>query len=725
MLFLIAVLGCRNKDTLIDSGEPCIATTWYADADGDGYGDALNPTEACELPSGFVEDTTDCDDSNAAIHPGASEDDCTDPVDYNCDGSVGYEDADEDGFAACEDCNDADGAIHPDAEEVCNDVDDDCDGEVDDGVLSTFYADADGDGYGDAEAPSEACEAPDGTVTDDTDCDDTAATSNPGAAEVCDEADNDCDETVDEGVTTTFWADVDGDDYGDSEVPTEACDEPTGFASTDGDCDDTSDSVYPGAEESVADGIDQDCDGGDTCYADVDLDEYGDGTTTSTDLDCEDAGEASVDGDCDDADEDVNPDADELCNGVDDDCDGDIDEDDALNASHWYADDDGDSYGDASDQVSACDQPSGYVSDDTDCDDTDGDTNPGADEYCDGHDDDCDGDVDEDDAVDASTWYEDSDGDGYGNLASTDTACSAPSGFVSDNTDCDDTDSAIKPGATEICNADDDDCDSTVDEGVLGTGTDCPTDSCATILADGSTSDGTYVLEDSSGGTYDVYCDMTTDSGGWTHIGSVVNEAHVTGSHDRNWDSYDVWTDDTTFGTLSSRASADYKSTAFSEVEGDDLLVETDSYSFGFYNVLGADHFADFVDGEYDSTTCSEDFIASGADYSSGLTADQADVMVLVVRPKDTNCSCFPGCNENAILGFQLSSCCWANGLGNTPNGYSSWDVYDNSLLTTSYLSKGTCTAGTYPCSDAGFYNASGVGYTYTNKVTYAHMYVR
>ncbi|HJN76474.1 MAG TPA: MopE-related protein [Myxococcota bacterium] len=725
MFLLLSALSCRNKELPVDTGDPCETFTSYADSDGDGFGDGDNPTEACELPSGNVEDSTDCDDADAAVHPGATEDDCADPVDYNCDGSVGYADADSDGYAACEECDDDDPDINPGAAEICDGIDQDCDGEIDDGVLETFWADADSDGYGDPDAGTEACESPDGYADNGDDCDDTDATSWPGAEEICDEADNDCDGDVDEDVTMTYWADLDEDGYGDSDVPTEACDLPTGFAEVDGDCDDGEATVYPGAEEVVADGIDQDCDSGDTCYTDGDGDDYGSGTTTSTDLDCADTGEAEVEDDCDDGDSAVNPDADEVCNEIDDDCDGDIDEDDAIDADTWYADTDSDDYGDAASSTTACSEPSGYVSDATDCDDTDSDTYPGADEYCDGHDDDCDGDIDEDDAVDASTFYEDADGDSYGNLASTATACSAPSGYVSDDTDCDDTDKTINPAASESCNGDDDDCDGDVDEGVLGTGTDCPADSCATILADGSTADGTYVLEDSSGSTYDVHCDMTTDSGGWTLVGSVVNEAHVTGSHDRNWDSYDVWTDDTTFGTLGSQTTADFKSTAFSEVAGDDMMVETDSYAFAFYNVLGSTDFGDFMTGEYDSSTCSEDFIASGADWSSGLTTDQEDVLVLVVRPKDSNCSCFPGCNENAILGFQLSSCCWANGLGNTPNGYASWDIYDNSLLTTSYISKGTCTAGSYPCSDAGYYNASGTGYTYSNKVTYGLVYVR
>ena len=111
------------------------------------------------------------------------------------------------------------------------------------------------------------------------------------------------------------------------------------------------------------------------------------------------------DSDCDDTVSTTYPGADEYCNGVDDDCDGVVDEDSAVDASPWYEDSDSDGYGNAAVVDVECYQPSGFVADDTDCDDTVSTTNPGADEYCDGVDNDCDGDIDEDSAVDATTWY--------------------------------------------------------------------------------------------------------------------------------------------------------------------------------------------------------------------------------------------------------------------------------------------------------------------------------
>ncbi len=168
--------------------------------------------------------------------------------------------------------------------------------------------------------------------------------------------------------------------------------------------------------------------------------------------------------DCDDGDANQHPGADEYCNGEDDDCDGDTDEDDAVDVGTWYADSDGDSYGDASSIDIDCYEPTGFVADNNDCDDDDATQYPGADEYCNGEDDDCDGDTDEDDAVDVGTWYADSDGDSYGDASSIDIDCYEPTGFVADNNDCDDDDATQYPGADEYCNGEDDDCDGFTDE---------------------------------------------------------------------------------------------------------------------------------------------------------------------------------------------------------------------------------------------------------------------
>ncbi len=468
----------NDCDGLVDDDDPDVTgtDTWYVDADADGYGLDAYTTQACEQPDGYAALGGDCDDGDVAYNPGASETDCADPNDYNCDGSVGYADADGDGWAACEDCNDAQAAINPDGTESCNGVDDDCDGTVDedDAVdAATWYADTDGDSYGDPGNTTAACDRPSGYVADDSDCDDADAAVHPAAAERCNGVDDDCDGSVDEGVTTTFFADADGDGFGDAGSTVEDCSVPSGYVSDDSDCDDTDAGIFPGADE-YCDGVDNDCDGSvdeasavdaATWYADDDGDSYGDASVATIACD-QPSGFVSDDSDCDDADASISPEAEELCNSVDDDCDGTVDEDDAADAPTWYADGDGDGYGDPAVSSAACSQPSGTVADDSDCDDTDAAIHPAASEICNSIDDDCDGLIDDDDAslTGEPTWYADFDEDGYGGSRFTQDACVQPSGYVADSSDCDDGDAAINPAATELCNGVDDDCDGLTDD---------------------------------------------------------------------------------------------------------------------------------------------------------------------------------------------------------------------------------------------------------------------
>ncbi|HCF58563.1 MAG TPA: hypothetical protein DFS52_11285 [Myxococcales bacterium] len=168
--------------------------------------------------------------------------------------------------------------------------------------------------------------------------------------------------------------------------------------------------------------------------------------------------------DCDDANPEVHPGAEELCNGRDDDCDGATDEAEASDAQGWFADADGDGYGDAASTQRACAAPQGYVADDRDCDDTDAEINPEASEMCNAVDDNCDGAVDEDGAIGSTAFHADVDRDGYGDPSAVRNACSRPEGFVTDGTDCDDANSSIHPFAAELCNGVDDNCDTEVDE---------------------------------------------------------------------------------------------------------------------------------------------------------------------------------------------------------------------------------------------------------------------
>jgi uncharacterized protein (TIGR03382 family) len=176
----------------------------YVDADGDGYapdgGATVESDDTDCADAGEASNTTptgDCDDTSTSFHPGADESDCADPADHNCDGSTAYADADADGWAACQDCDDALGTVHPEVEEICNGVDDDCDGSIDQDPTdgSTWYADADGDGYTDPELSLVSCDQPEGyAAATEEDCDDQDPGSFPGASEVPDDGvDQDCD----------------------------------------------------------------------------------------------------------------------------------------------------------------------------------------------------------------------------------------------------------------------------------------------------------------------------------------------------------------------------------------------------------------------------------------------------------------------------------------------------------------------------------------------------
>jgi hypothetical protein len=190
------------------------------------------------------------------------------------------------------DCDPVSPSVNPGATEVCNDIDDNCQGGVDDVVYG--YRDADGDGYGDWNDSFSGCTLAEGYVVNPNDvtfdCDDTKPAVHTGAQEICDELDNDCDGSIDEGLTCTgcvpapeicdgvdndcdgetdeegaadpraFYRDADGDGHGSDSVSVIDCDAPDGFVSSGGDCNDADAAVHPAAEE-PCNGIDDDCDG--------------------------------------------------------------------------------------------------------------------------------------------------------------------------------------------------------------------------------------------------------------------------------------------------------------------------------------------------------------------------------------------------------------------------------------------------------------------------------
>lgn len=133
-------------------------------------------------------------------------------------------------------------------------------------------------------------------------------------------------------------------------------------------------------------------------------------------------------------------------------------------ASTWYRDQDVDGYGDPNNSIQACSQPLGYITNNQDCNDNASFINPGTSEICgNGIDDNCNGSTDE--GCETYTFYADADGDSYGNPSSSITQSSpvSPSGYVSNNLDCDDSNLAVNPAAMEICNGIDDNCDGTID----------------------------------------------------------------------------------------------------------------------------------------------------------------------------------------------------------------------------------------------------------------------
>jgi hypothetical protein len=480
----------NDCDGETDESDATDAPTWYADGDGDGFGDPEASTLSCAQPSEHVADSGDCDDDDGAVHPDATE--WCDGVDNDCDGETDesdaadvttwYTDGDGDGYGddsiaveACDqptgmvdsaidqDCDDSDAGIHPGADELCDGADNDCDGSTDEPEAldaTDWYTDADGDGFGDPATLERSCLAGSGQVSDDNDCDDSDAGIHPGADEHCDGVDEDCDGDIDEDDAVdvlTWYADSDVDSYGDASATDIDCNQPSGFVANSDDCDDRDAAIHPAADE-VCDGADNDCDASVdedeavdvlTWFHDTDGDRYGD--PSDTDIDCnQPSGFVANGDDCDDGDPAINPGATELCDLVDNNCDASIDGSDAADASTWYADGDGDGYGDPTASTASCSQPSGHVSDDSDCDDSDTSVHPGADEYCNGTDNDCDGSVDSPAALDAPTWYADSDGDGFGTSSGTTVACDQPSGFAASDDDCDDSDGSIHPGATEV-----------------------------------------------------------------------------------------------------------------------------------------------------------------------------------------------------------------------------------------------------------------------------------
>ncbi len=439
-------------------GTPGEETCDTLDNDCDGLVDADDPdlaSPACELDQGVCAgamkprslcqagEWAPCDQqqyASAAFPETYSFDDAgCDAIDNDCDGEFDEDFVVEPTTCGVGRCADAIGErvcqagevvdtcdpVASAVAEMCNGIDDDCDGDEDEDFPLVGQG-CDGDDSDTCEAGVYVCAADGQGVV----CDEDPSTTN---VERCDGVDNDCDGDIDEG------CDDDGDGYCDdalvclANVTLDVC--PRGC----GDCNDTDENFNPG-EEDFCDGVDNDCSGA----ADEGCDDDGDGFCDS-ELGCDATISAGVCpegcGDCADDDGSIFPGATELCDNIDNDCDVSVDEDYPLGAECSAGQSECEAFG-----VFVCDfEQTGVV--------CTAEALPGVPEVCDGLDNDCDSQLDEDFALGEACTI------GVG-------ACEA-SGVVvclADGTDgCDAT--AGTP-MFELCDAIDNDCDGEVDEDV-------------------------------------------------------------------------------------------------------------------------------------------------------------------------------------------------------------------------------------------------------------------
>jgi len=219
-----------------------------------------------------VDDSGESDTDTDADTDTDTDADADADTDTDADTDIGT-DLDGDGSPDGEDCDDNDAAIHPGADEICDGIDNDCNelvDEVDPDLIGDgpWYQDLDGDGYGDLATAVDGCSAPTDWVIQGGDCNDLSAFIHPDAPEVCDGIDNDCDGQTDDddpgldGSTgSEFFADLDGDGFGDPASSTWACEQPDDHAVSDTDCDDGDSGVNPAATEVCNNWVDDDCDG--------------------------------------------------------------------------------------------------------------------------------------------------------------------------------------------------------------------------------------------------------------------------------------------------------------------------------------------------------------------------------------------------------------------------------------------------------------------------------
>ena len=479
-LVLVFVLaGCPGPEPTIDGG----ADAPTADTGSDG-GPACTRASDCDdglfcngeetcTEGRCVAGADPCDDGIACTLDSCAEsrEVCVStPPDEDSDGYVDASCLDGSGAPLGDDCDDGDADRFPGNREICDADDEDCDPATRGGI------DDDGDGY-----ESAVC-CNDGVCGDD--CDDARIGSFPGATEVCDGLDQNCDGTADDGLLLEGFLDRDGDGYGDDAMAMPACPGSPGWAPRGGDCNDdpldaNARAQNPGQPE-ICDLIRNDCSaldpdvgaGAVNWYGDADGDGFGSASTSVT-ASCVPVPNASLlSTDCvdDPANPEaamINPAAAERCNGADDNCNGRAD---FRIVGNDFEDDDGDGLVDL------------MCAGGTDCNDSDPTSGPGEVERCDMRDNDCDGMVDE--GATSAVYYRDLDRDGYGSIASGSVvSCMLVPGFVPNAGDCNDTDALRFPGATETCDGADQDCDAAVDETPASTTCSLPSVTMSTCVS--------------------------------------------------------------------------------------------------------------------------------------------------------------------------------------------------------------------------------------------------